>query len=39
MSLSIDVTSLPSISSSIFKNESSSTTSTLSGKSIGRSEQ
>ncbi|ABC66307.1 NSP5 [Rotavirus A] len=38
MSLSIDVTSLPSISSSIFKNESSSTTSTLSGKSIGRSE-
>nr|Q9E8F2.1 RecName: Full=Non-structural protein 5; Short=NSP5; AltName: Full=NS26 [Bovine rotavirus strain RF]AHF49898.1 NSP5 [Rotavirus A]AAG15311.1 nonstructural protein NSP5 [Bovine rotavirus strain RF]AHF49900.1 NSP5 [Rotavirus A]AHF49902.1 NSP5 [Rotavirus A]AHF49904.1 NSP5 [Rotavirus A] len=39
MSLSIDVTSLPSISSSIYKNESSSTTSTLSGKSIGRSEQ
>ncbi|ACI42838.1 NSP5 protein [Rotavirus G9P[6]] len=39
MYLSIDVTSLPSISSSIFKNESSSTTSTLSGKSIGRSEQ
>ncbi|AFI59365.1 phosphoprotein [Human rotavirus A] len=39
MSLSIDVTSLPSISSSIFKNESSSTTSTLSGKSIGRNEQ
>ncbi|AHB20188.1 NSP5 [Rotavirus A] len=39
MSLSIDVTSLPSISSSVFKNESSSTTSTLSGKSIGRSEQ
>nr|AUV48701.1 NSP5 [Human rotavirus A] len=39
MSLSIDVTSLPSISSSIPKNESSSTTSTLSGKSIGRSEQ
>nr|AXF43195.1 truncated NSP5 [Bovine rotavirus] len=39
MSLSIDVTSLPSISSSILKNESSSTTSTLSGKSIGRSEQ
>ncbi|AKA60641.1 nonstructural protein, partial [Human rotavirus A] len=38
-SLSIDVTSLPSISSSIYKNESSSTTSTLSGKSIGRSEQ
>ncbi|AGF86085.1 non-structural protein 5, partial [Rotavirus A] len=38
MSLSIDVTSLPSISSSIYKNESSSTTSTLSGKSIGRSE-
>nr|QCO43512.1 NSP5 [Rabbit rotavirus] len=38
MSLSIDVTSLPSISSSIFKNESSSTTSTLSGKSIGRNE-
>nr|AUC63183.1 NSP5 [Rotavirus A] len=39
MSLSIDVTSLPSISSSIYKHESSSTTSTLSGKSIGRSEQ
>ncbi|AFI98210.1 NSP5 protein [Rotavirus A IAL28xUK reassortant (UKg9IAL28)] len=39
MSLSIDVTSLPSISSSIYKNESSSTASTLSGKSIGRSEQ
>nr|BAB83819.1 NSP5 [Human rotavirus A] len=39
MSLSIDVTSLPSISSSIFKKESSSTTSTLSGKSIGRNEQ
>nr|QLJ94303.1 NSP5 [Rotavirus A] len=39
MSLSIDVTSLPSISSSIYKNESSLTTSTLSGKSIGRSEQ
>ncbi|APQ41781.1 NSP5 [Rotavirus A] len=39
MSLSIDVTSLPSISSSVYKNESSSTTSTLSGKSIGRSEQ
>ncbi|APZ86777.1 NSP5 [Rotavirus A] len=39
MSLSIDVTSLPSISSSIYKNESSSTTSTLSGKSIGRSER
>ncbi|ASM56679.1 NSP5 [Rotavirus A] len=39
MSPSIDVTSLPSISSSIYKNESSSTTSTLSGKSIGRSEQ
>nr|QHU80078.1 NSP5 [Rotavirus A] len=39
MSLSIDVTSLPSISSSIYRNESSSTTSTLSGKSIGRSEQ
>ncbi|ABU49816.1 NSP5 [Rotavirus A] len=39
MSLSIDVTSLPSISSSLYKNESSSTTSTLSGKSIGRSEQ
>nr|QEY08144.1 nonstructural protein 5 [Human rotavirus A] len=39
MSLSIDVTSLPSISSSIFHNESSSTTSTLSGKSIGRNEQ
>nr|AUV48698.1 NSP5 [Human rotavirus A] len=39
MSLSIDVTSLPSISSSIFKNESSSTTSTLSGNPIGRSEQ
>nr|QST88824.1 NSP5 [Rotavirus A] len=39
MSLSIDVTSLPSISSSIYKNEPSSTTSTLSGKSIGRSEQ
>nr|QIA97783.1 nonstructural protein 5 [Rotavirus A]QIA97784.1 nonstructural protein 5 [Rotavirus A] len=39
MSLSIDVTSLPSISSSIFNNESSSTTSTLSGKSIGRNEQ
>ncbi|ANJ46999.1 nonstructural protein 5 [Human rotavirus A] len=39
MSLSIDVTSLPSISSSIYKNESSSTTSTLSGKSIGRNEQ
>ncbi|BAR88367.1 non-structural protein NSP5 [Human rotavirus A] len=39
MSLSIDVTSLPSISSSIYKNESSSATSTLSGKSIGRSEQ
>ncbi|ATI14968.1 enterotoxin [Rotavirus A] len=39
MSLSIDVTSLPSISSSIYKDESSSTTSTLSGKSIGRSEQ
>ncbi|AGF86381.1 non-structural protein 5, partial [Rotavirus A] len=34
-----DVTSLPSISSSIYKNESSSTASTLSGKSIGRSEQ
>ncbi|AGF86328.1 non-structural protein 5, partial [Rotavirus A] len=33
------VTSLPSISSSIYKNESSSTASTLSGKSIGRSEQ
>ena len=39
MSLSIDVTSLPSITSSVYKNESSSTTSTLSGKSIGRSEQ
>nr|AAA47326.1 hypothetical protein [Human rotavirus A] len=39
MSLSIDVTSLPSISSSIYKHESSSTTSTISGKSIGRSEQ
>nr|UZB56823.1 non-structural protein 5 [Rotavirus A] len=39
MSLSIDVTSLPSISSSIYKNESSATASTLSGKSIGRSEQ
>nr|ABV57762.1 NSP5 [Rotavirus A] len=39
MSLSIDVTSLPSMSSSIYKNESSSTTSTLSGKSIGRTEQ
>nr|QFF91827.1 nonstructural protein 5 [synthetic construct] len=39
MSLSIDVTSLPSIPSTIYKNESSSTTSTLSGKSIGRSEQ
>nr|AQM55791.1 NSP5 [Rotavirus A] len=39
MSLSIDVTSLPSISSGIYKYESSSTTSTLSGKSIGRSEQ
>nr|ANN82331.1 non-structural protein 5 [Rotavirus A] len=39
MSLSIDVTSLPSISSSIYKNESFSTTSTISGKSIGRSEQ
>nr|AEG25788.1 NSP5 [Human rotavirus A] len=39
MSLSIDVTSLPSISSSIYRHESSSTTSTLSGKSIGRSEQ
>uniref|UniRef100_P04515 Non-structural protein 5 n=1 Tax=Rotavirus A (strain RVA/Cow/United Kingdom/UK/1975/G6P7[5]) TaxID=10934 RepID=NSP5_ROTBU len=39
MYLSIDVTSLPSISSSIYKNESSSTASTLSGKSIGRSEQ
>nr|ALA05062.1 NSP5 [Rotavirus A] len=39
MSLSIDVTSLPSISSSIYKHESSSTTSTLSGKSISRSEQ
>uniref|UniRef100_P17467 Non-structural protein 5 n=1 Tax=Rotavirus A (strain RVA/Rabbit/United States/ALA/XXXX/G3P11[14]) TaxID=101359 RepID=NSP5_ROTRA len=38
MSLSIDVTSLPSISSSIFKNKSSSTASTLSGKSIGRNE-
>ncbi|ARB49230.1 NSP5 [Rotavirus A] len=39
MSLSIDVTSLPSISSSIYNHESSSTSSTLSGKSIGRSEQ
>nr|BAO21574.1 NSP5 protein [Human rotavirus A] len=39
MSLSIDVTSLPSISSSIYKHESSATTSTISGKSIGRSEQ
>ncbi|ARB49228.1 NSP5 [Rotavirus A] len=39
MSLSIDVTSLPSISSSVFKHESFSTASTLSGKSIGRSEQ
>nr|BCB14693.1 non-structural protein 5 [Equine rotavirus A] len=39
MSLSIDVTSLPSISSSVYKNESNSATSTLSGKSIGRSEQ
>nr|ASM56572.1 NSP5 [Rotavirus A] len=39
MSLSIDVTSLPSISSSVYKNESFSTTSTISGKSIGRSEQ
>nr|pir minor outer capsid protein - human rotavirus A (strain DS-1) [Human rotavirus A] len=39
MSLSIDVTGLPSISSSVYKNESSSTTSTISGKSIGRSEQ
>ncbi|AKS48903.1 NSP5, partial [Rotavirus A] len=39
MSLSIDVTSLPSISSSIYKHESSSATSTISGKSIGRSEQ
>nr|ADR73056.1 NSP5 [Rotavirus A bat/4852/Kenya/2007] len=39
MSLSIDVTSLPSITSSVFKNDSSPTASTLSGKSIGRSEQ
>ncbi|AEH96600.1 NSP5 [Rotavirus A] len=39
MSLSIDVTSLPSISSSIYKHDSSPTTSTLSGKSISRSEQ
>ncbi|BAP91311.1 non-structural protein 5 [Rotavirus A] len=39
MSLSIDVASLPSISSSIYKNESISTSSTISGKSIGRSEQ
>uniref|UniRef100_P23046 Non-structural protein 5 n=1 Tax=Rotavirus A (isolate RVA/Cow/United States/VMRI/1988/G6P[5]) TaxID=10935 RepID=NSP5_ROTBV len=39
MSLSIDVTSLPSFSSSIYKNESSATASTLSGKSIGRSVQ
>nr|BDH85263.1 non-structural protein 5 [Rotavirus A] len=39
MSLSIDVTSLPSITSSIYKNESSPTSSTLSGKSIGRNEQ
>nr|AOR83396.1 phosphoprotein [Rotavirus A] len=39
MSFTIDVTSLPSISSSVFKHESSPSTSTLSGKSIGRSEQ
>nr|AHN05610.1 NSP5 [Murine rotavirus] len=39
MSLSIDVTSLPSFSSSVFKHDSNSASSTISGKSIGRSEQ
>nr|BCY23780.1 non-structural protein 5 [Rotavirus A] len=39
MSLTVDVTSLPSITSSFFNNESSNNSSTLSGKSIGRSEQ
>ncbi|APA28769.1 NSP5 [Rotavirus A] len=39
MSLTIDVADLPSITSSFFNDESSNTSSTLSGKSIGRSEQ
>nr|ANS59516.1 NSP5 [Rotavirus A] len=39
MSLTIDVASLPSISPSFFNDESSNTSSIVSGKSIGRSEQ
>nr|URG17336.1 NSP5 [Rotavirus A] len=39
MSFSIDVASLPAISSSIFKHETSPPSSTISGKSISRSEQ
>nr|QJC69045.1 NSP5 [Rotavirus A] len=39
MSLTIDVADLPSITSSFFNNESSNTSSIVSGKSIGRNEQ
>nr|WBV74413.1 NSP5 [Rotavirus A type 2] len=39
MSLSIDFTSLPSVTSSVFKNESTSESTVSSGKSIGRSDE
>nr|ARB49229.1 NSP5 [Rotavirus A] len=39
MSLSIDFTSLPSVTSSLFRNESNSESTTSSGKSIGRNDE